>query len=222
MDNDPAILALLAAFAEDVEEGAQLMELDAEAAQEPEDGPEEEDDRPPTPEDPELRGSPRGVRRPREEPPVPDRDEDAYWQDEYGEGDPSMVRVHPVPGGAADMAMAHDDDDSDGAGRFTEESSDDEDERASGGMVLPRLNQKSWDLYMLEFWRVVCAMGLETTALITRVVREGQKLREEERHRISVWIKYWTSYMVEFHYHGLGKVPLSIQRIYQLNSPVRC
>ena len=43
MDNDPAILALLAAFAQDVEEGAQLMEMDAQEAQEEEAAPEIEE-----------------------------------------------------------------------------------------------------------------------------------------------------------------------------------
>lgn len=214
MDNDPAILALLEAFAQDVEEGAQLMEMDAQEAQEDpeiEEMPDpSDDDDPPTPHDPELDGQPRGVRRPREEP-VPGADEDAYWQDEYGDGDANMVRLRPMPQGAA-MAVGNEDDDDwdsdERAGRFSddEEEEGDEDERASEGMILPRLNPKSWNLYMLEFWRVLCRMGTETTSLITRVVREGQKLSPEERHRISVWIKYWTGYMIEFHYHGLGQV----------------
>lgn len=207
MDDNPEILALLAAFAQDVEEGAQLMEMDIEAAQEqleemPPPPPDEEDDDegPLTPADPELQGPPQGVRRP--------RDEDEYWGDEYGDGDEEMIRrLRPVQNGAA-MGLVDDDDDEDdedGAGRFSDEGGD-EDERESEGMVLPRLGDGSWNLYMLEFWRVLCRMGIETTSLIGRVVRDGQQLGAEERHKIAVWIKYWTGYMIEFHYHGLGQV----------------
>jgi len=222
-DDDPAILALLEAFAADVEEGAQLMQMDVEEAVaaelelEPMPGlPRHEDDEddPPTVGDPDLQGNPR--RRLREEEDDLDSDgnprpqqrqrvgqEDAYWEDEDGEGDPEMVRRPQVQG----MTLVVDEDDDSGeglAGRFSEE--EDEDEKASEGMILPKLGSMPWNAFMLEFWRVLCRMGNETTALLGRVVRDGQQLTVEERQRIAVWIKYWTGYMIEFHYHGLGKV----------------
>jgi len=230
MDNDPAILALLEAFAADVEEGAQLMDMAEDEALEEAleevndnleampgidmgggDGDENDGDDPPTEGDPNLQGEPapepHGVRRPRDDPV----DEDAYWRDEEGDGDHDMIRRRVAPG----MALMDDDDDDDDdgeglAGRFDDDDEDagvDEDERASEGMILPRPGSgASKNLFMLEFWRVLCRMGTETTSLIGRIVRDGQTLPYEDKHRIVVWIKYWTGYMIEFHYHGLGEV----------------
>jgi hypothetical protein len=256
MDDDPAILALLAAFADDVEEGAQLMEIDAEEAamevlldgdddeddgggeeydedgdvdmldapdiddQDPRGGDDDDDDEGPhTPHDPDLQGpeGPQGVRRGRDpDEPQPGRgvvDEDAYWEDEYGEGDATVIRLRPVPTGAADPIDQDDDDDDDdgddAAGRFDDDSEDERDveERESAGMVLPRFGSGvSRTVFTRELWRTICRMGTETTGLIKRVVREGQPLTADERHRIEVWIKYWTGYVVEFHFHGLGEV----------------
>jgi hypothetical protein len=219
MENDPAILALLEAFAADVEEGAQLMDL-AEDDMGLEEMPgigaadeDDDDDDPPTQADPELQGQPaaqRGVRRPREEPPegAAPVDEDAYWNDNDGEGDANVIHRRHLRAG---MALVDEDDDGEGlAGRFDDDDDDDdvdEDERASEGMILPKVDPSvSWNLYMLEFWRVLSRMGTETTALIGRIVRDGQPLSVEDRHRISVWIKYWTGYMIEFHYHGVGRI----------------
>jgi hypothetical protein len=212
MDNDPAILALLAAFADDVDEGVQLMQMDIaeddvameDADVDLEDMPgidmdDDDDDDLPTTADPELGGPQRGVRRARDEAGL-DNDPRAQVEEEEEEEDAQ-------PAGGMHLVDDEDDDEEEGlAGRFSEDDDEDEDEKASVGMLLPRLGTVSPTLYWREFWRTMCRMGTETTALLVRVVREGKQLTPDETHRIAVWIKYWTGYMVEFHYHGLGQV----------------
>ncbi len=145
-------------------------------------------------------------------------DYDAYWNDEYGEGDVRMLRTRmgPVHGGRrrprdedddSSAAAAADDYGIQEVGRFIDDDPDEDDEVAEAeGMLLPSISTAGTPAYQRELWRALCRMGAETTRLLIMVVNEGQVLSLEEQRRCKVWIKYWTSYMVEHHHQVLGRV----------------
>ena len=140
---------------------------------------------------------PQGHRRLRDEPDVADAD---YWRDEYGEGDIDRLRLRHT---ALDNPASGEEDEDE------EEEEDDpvlQSEEHAGGMVLPRVELSDPDLYYRELYRVLTRMGEETTRLIKTVMIEGQPLKDVERYHCNVWIKYWTSYMVEYQYAVLGHI----------------
>lgn len=119
-----------------------------------------------------------------------------YFEDEYGDADPSMVYL-------LENEEINDILFSDPTRILDLEGEDsDEDEQESAGMILPNLVLADKAVYYRELFRVLCHMGNETTRLLKKILVAGERLTDMEKHRCSVWIRYWTAYLVE-HYHDI-------------------
>lgn len=169
-------------------------------------------------------------RRPRMQPhEAADADPDAYWDNEDEEDDndeDAQARIlryfDRLPQlERDDMDEDDDDDNADADARAREDESirarlfgdeervledEPEPEEHVGGMVLPKVELADIDVYNRELWRVISRMGAETTRLLVHVVQQGGELSGLERYQCGVWVKYWTSYVVENHYAVLGTV----------------
>jgi len=123
------------------------------------------------------------------------REQDEYYQDEYGDGDVDVIRLRdtvlgPDPFGENDRLI----------------DEDDEEEEYVAGMILPKVVLDDEDIYMRELCRVLCAMGNETTRLLNKILVDKGSITVEEERNCRAWIKYWTIYYVENYYTILGKI----------------
>jgi hypothetical protein len=120
-------------------------------------------------------------------------EEEAFYEDEYGDANPEIVRLRHT-----DVSDFFDDP------RIIDE--DDEPEEHVHGMVLPTVDLTDTNLFYRELFRVICAMGTELTRLLTQLLVSKSPLTPPDRNRCNAWHKYWTSYLIEYHYIVLGKV----------------
>ena len=121
------------------------------------------------------------------------REEEAYYEDEYGDANPEMVRCRHT-----DVSDFFEDP------RIIDE--EDEPEEHVHGMILPTMDLTDTNLYYRELFRVICAMGTELTRLLTQLLVSKTPITPPDRNRCNAWVKYWTSYLIEHHYDILGKV----------------
>ncbi len=126
------------------------------------------------------------------------REEEEYYEDEYGEGNPDMYGLRQTTEIPKEFFQDGDD------ARFIDD--DVEPEEHEAGMILPLVDLSDIDIYYRELLRVVCRMGTETTRLLQQLLIEKKPLDQDDRRRCKIWIKYWTSYVVEHHYQILGKI----------------
>lgn len=122
------------------------------------------------------------------------REEEDYYEDEYGEGNVDMIRLRR----ATDVQEFLDDP------RVIDE--DDEADEHVAGMILPKVDLTDTNVYYRELFRVCRTMGNETTRLLKQLLVQGIPLSPPERTLCMAWIKYWSSYAVENHYRVLGKI----------------
>lgn len=120
----------------------------------------------------------------------------AYYLDEYGDGNPDLIRLRQTGIDADDLFGDEQ--------RLIDE--DIEEEEHVAGMILPKIVLDDEDVYYRELTRVLCAMGKETTRLLEKLLVEKGKLTHLEKEKAKSWIKYWTIYMVENYYTILGKI----------------
>ncbi len=80
-------------------------------------------------------------------------------------------------------------------------------EEEAAGMVLPRMGTGALEeVFLRDLWRVIAMMGTKTKKLLRSILVKHHSLTAPKRKRCEAWIKYWTAYMVEYHYGMVGEV----------------